>query len=53
MFVPSETLSGRTRAIELPTVVMVYVRDDDGAIAAEVAQFESETLPADDYVLTR
>ncbi|MHC3380689.1 hypothetical protein [Haloarcula sp. H-GB5] len=41
----------RTRAIELPTVVMVYVRDDDGAIAAEVAQFESETLPADDYVL--
>ena len=41
----------RTRAIELPTVVMVYVRDDAGAIAAEVAQFESETLPADDYVL--
>jgi len=41
----------RTRAIELPTVVMVYVRDDGGAIAAEVAQFESETLPADDYVL--
>ncbi|KAA9397220.1 hypothetical protein Har1130_08315 [Haloarcula sp. CBA1130] len=41
----------RTRAIELPTVVMVYVRDDDGAIAAEVAQFESETLPTDDYVL--
>ncbi|MFU1781836.1 hypothetical protein ACM16X_10685 [Haloarcula japonica] len=41
----------RTRAIELPTVVMVYVRDDDGTIAAEVAQFESETLPADDYVL--
>ncbi|GGK64049.1 caspase family protein [Haloarcula sebkhae] len=41
----------QTRAIELPTVVMVYVRDDDGAIAAEVAQFESETLPADDYVL--
>ncbi|EMA29431.1 caspase family protein [Haloarcula japonica] len=41
----------RTRAIELPTVVMVYVRDDDGAIAAEVAQFESETLPSDDYVL--
>ena len=41
----------RTQAIELPTVVMVYVRDDDGAIAAEVAQFESETLPADDYVL--
>ncbi|MCJ0618675.1 caspase family protein [Haloarcula hispanica] len=41
----------RTRAIELPTVVMVYVRDDAGAIAAEVAQFESETLPPDDYVL--
>ncbi|WP_336330053.1 hypothetical protein [Haloarcula sp. CGMCC 1.2071] len=41
----------QTRAIELPTVVMVYVRDDAGAIAAEVAQFESETLPADDYVL--
>ncbi|WP_367175400.1 hypothetical protein [Haloarcula rubripromontorii] len=41
----------RTQAIELPTVVMVYVRDDDGSIAAEVAQFESETLPADDYVL--
>ena len=41
----------RTRAIELPTVVMVYVRDDGGGIAAEVAQFESETLPADDYVL--
>ncbi|MGB9953631.1 hypothetical protein ACOZ4F_14690 [Haloarcula marismortui] len=41
----------RTQAIELPTVVMVYVRDDDGAIAAEVAQFESETLPSDDYVL--
>ncbi|MEF8829445.1 MAG: hypothetical protein V5A49_10435, partial [Haloarcula sp.] len=41
----------RTRAIELPTVVMVYVRDDGGTIAAEVAQFESETLPSDDYVL--
>jgi len=41
----------RTRAIELPTVVMVYVRDDAGSIAAEVAQFESATLPADDYTL--
>jgi hypothetical protein len=40
-----------TAAIELPTVVPVYVRDADGTVVAEVAHLDGASLPAGSYTL--
>lgn len=44
-------VSTETAAIDLPTVLAVYVRDTDGSMLSETAQFGEESFPAGAYIL--
>lgn len=50
-FPVDEAIAVETDAISLPSVIAVYVRDDDGRMLAEVGQFAEESFPDGSYSL--